>query len=63
MIEYRGSLALQSTPMLENGDREESACDVSRSAFDNEAELGIYSRHVAAVLKCKTNTVIESIRG
>ncbi len=63
MIEYRRTLALQSAPMLENGDRDESICDVSRSAFDNEAELGIYSRHVATVLKCQTNTVIDSIRG
>ena len=63
MVEFRGSLMLQSAPMLECGDREESACDVSTSAFDDEAELGIYSRQVAAVLKCKTNTVIESIRG
>ena len=63
MIDFKGSPMLQSTPMLENGDREDSACDVSESAFDTDAELGIYSRQVASILHCKTQAVIDSIRG
>lgn len=63
MIEFRGAPMLQSAAMLLNGDREDSTCDVSESAFDNDAEIGIYSRQVARILCCKTQTVIDSIRG
>lgn len=62
MVEFNGSPMLQSAPMLENGDREDSACDVSESAF-TQSELGIYSRYVAGVFHCQTRTVVDSIRG
>ena len=63
MVRFDGEPMLQSAPMLLNGDREDSTCDVSRSAFDSEIELNVYTRYVSTIFQCRTKTVIDSIRG
>ncbi len=61
MVEFDGSPCLQSAPMLVNGDREDSICDVCESAF-TESELGIYSRYLASIFHCTTKAITDSIR-
>jgi len=63
MVRFNELPMLQSAPMLLSGDREDSNCDVSRSAFDSEIELNVYTRYVATIFHCRTQTVVDSIRG
>jgi len=63
MVQFNEEPMLQSAPMLLNGDREDSTCDVSRSAFDTEIELNVYTRYVSSIFQVRTKTVIDSIRG
>jgi len=63
LVEFQGRLCLNSCAALEDGTRENNACDVSLSAFDTPDALDTYAFQVGGVLLMDAKAVKDAIRG